>query len=126
MKMFLALVVLVAALVALPASNAWGQCRAGGSGQGGGGAAQTALGSGGGVSTGQLLTGPGSWAYDVMLQQQAQAAYRQQQQAIAYAKAQKKQEKFARRLAAAEKHRAEALYKREFDRQARSLASSNE
>jgi hypothetical protein len=123
MKVVLVAGVLCCALAVIPAS-AFGQCRGGG---GGGQTAAVAATSGSGTTTvasGQLLTSPGSWAYDMMLQQQMQQAFQRRQFALAVQKAQEKQAKLAKRMANAQKHRAEQAYQREMDRQRRSLAAN--
>jgi hypothetical protein len=73
------------------------------------------------VASGQLLTSPGSWYHDVMMQQQLQQAMARQQYAMAVAKAQKAQAKYEVRLANAQKRRSEAAYKLEADRARRSM-----
>ena len=114
MKSYLWVLGLTASLVLFSAGSALGQCRAGGGGQAAstGTAAVSASGASA-VGTGQLLTGPGSWYSDVMMQQQLQQAIAQQQYAMAVAKAQKAQAKYEVRLANAQKRRAEAGYKLE-------------
>jgi hypothetical protein len=102
----------------------YGQCRGGGTGAAGassGTGTGTTTGTGGTVASGQLLTGPGSWYHDVMMQQQLQQAMARQQYAMAVAKAQKAQAKYEVRLANAQKRRSEAAYKLEADRARRSL-----
>lgn len=103
------------ALVVLAGSDAWGQCGGGGGGQSGSAATTTATGASG--STGALLTGPGSWASDVMLAQQMQAAYMRQQMALAAAKAKYRQERKAHSQAVARERRASELYRREQSRE---------
>lgn len=126
MKPFVYAGAISCALAVVPATDVVAQCR----GRSGGGTAQTAAvaanSSSGGVviASGQLLTSPGSWAYDVMQQQQLQQAAMQRQYALAVQKAQQREAKYARRLANAQKHRAEQAYQRERDRQRRSLAAN--
>lgn len=123
MRICLLILGLAAGLAMVP-SAAFGQCR------GGGGGATVAAGANGGSGnvvlpagvsgSGQLLTGPGSWYYDVMMQQQLQQALARQQYAVAVAKAEKAQAKYEVRLANAQKRRAEAASKLEADRARRS------
>ena len=108
-------------LVLLSSGSVFGQCRGGG-GQGASRATAAVAAGGASVGTGQLLTGPGSLYFDVMMQQQLQQAIAQQQYAIAVAKAEKAQAKYEVRLANAQKRRAEAAYKLEADRARRSTA----
>ena len=66
MKSYLWVLGLTAGLVLLSAGSTLGQCRAGGGGQ-----SRTANVAASGspvVGTGQMLTGPGSWQYEVMMQ----------------------------------------------------------
>ena len=124
MRICLLILGLAGGLAMVP-SVSFGQCRGG---VGGATAARgaTSTGSGnvalpaGASGSGQLLTGPGSWYYDVMMQQQLQQAMAQQQYAMAVAKAEKAQAKYEVRLANAQKRRAEAAYKLEADRARRS------
>ena len=122
MKAVALAVVFGAAVVALPAESVWGQCRGGN----GGGTATTAAttGGAGGAVTGTLLTGPGSWAYDVMMQQQMQAAYMQRQMALVKQKAQADQAKKAARIATHSQRRLSELYRRDARRE--SLAAANQ
>lgn len=125
MKTCISILVLAAGLAFLP-SISLGQCRGGGAG---GGTTGSTTGTTTGVSTsgsgvvasGQLLTSPGSWYHDVMMQQQLQQAMARQQYAMAVAKAQKAQAKYEVRLANAQKRRSEAAYKLEADRARRSM-----
>lgn len=121
MKGYLWVLGLTAGLVLLSAESAYGQCRAGGQAR----SAQTATATAAGTSavgTGQVLTGPGSLYYDLMMQQQMQQAFAQQQQAIAMEKAAKAQAKYEQRLANAQKRRAAAATKLELERARRSMA----
>jgi hypothetical protein len=104
------------ALVAMSSSDAWGQCRGGGGG-GQSAASGTAATAGTSGSTGTLLTGPGSWAHDVMMAQQMQVAVARQQMAIAAAKAKYRQERKSQSQAVARQRRASELYRREQSRQ---------
>jgi len=106
-------------LVLLSSGSAFGQCRGGG-GQGASRATAAVSAGGASVGTGQILTGPGSLYYDMVMQQQQQQAMAQQQYAMAVAKAEKAQVKYEVRLANAQKRRAEAAYKLEADRARRS------
>ena len=125
MKTCISILVLAAGLAVLP-SISLAQCRGGGAG---GGTTGSTTGTTTGVSTsgsgvvasGQLLTSPGSWYHDVMMQQQLQQAMARQQYAMAVAKAQKAQAKYEVRLANAQKRRSEAAYKLEADRARRSM-----
>ena len=123
MKSNLWLLALAAGLVLVSTGTACGQCRSGGGGQAAsvGTAAVTATGASA-LSSGQLLTSPGSWYHEVIMQQQLQQALARQQYAIAVAKAQKAQAKYEVRLANAQKRRSEAAYKLEADRARRSMA----
>jgi hypothetical protein len=60
----------------------------------------------------QLLTGPGSWAYDVMAAQQVQMAYARQQAIAAAQKAARQAERKAAAQAVARQRRASELYRR--------------
>src|SRR6185295_2977175 len=117
------LLALAAGLVLVSTGTASGQCRSGGGGQAASvGTAAVSTSGSGVVASGQLLTSPGSWYHDVMMQQQLQQAMARQQYAMAVAKAQKAQAKYEVRLANAQKRRSEAAYKLEADRARRSLA----
>jgi hypothetical protein len=116
MKRFVGLGAVALALVVVSSSDAWGQCRGGGGGQSAASGTTTAA-TGTTGSTGTLLTGPGSWAYDVMMAQQMQAAAMRQQMAIAAAKAKYRQERKAQSQAVARQRRASELYRREQSRQ---------
>lgn len=104
------------AVVALCAQDALGQgC------SGGGGSAMTASASGGTTSTGsatsggsgaRLLTGPGSYAFDVMLAQRVQAVSMQQRALAAAAKSAKDKAYKAKVQAVARERRQEELYRR--------------
>ena len=123
MKKYLVMFGLVVGLALLP-QVCLAQCRGGG-GQSAAVASSgsVALPRGSGVVTsGQLLTSPGSLYYDMLVQQQMQQAIAQQQYAMAVAKAQKAQAKYEVRLANAQKRRSEAAYKQEIDRARRSTA----
>jgi hypothetical protein len=121
MKRYLVILGIGAALALLPQA-AFAQCRGGG-GQATAASGAVAMPTGSGVVTsGQLLTSPGSLYYDMLLQQQMQQAIAQRQYAMAVAKAQKAQAKYEVRLANAQKHRSEAAYKQEIDRARRSTA----
>ena len=117
----------LAGLAFVPAVS-FGQCRGGGGGTGTTAAASSRTvggnvsGTGSTLASGQLLTGPGSWHYDVMMQQQLEQTMAQQQYAIAMEQAAKAQAKFEQRLANAQKRRTEAAYKLEIDRARRSTA----
>lgn len=100
-------------MVALCAEGAWGQgCQAGG----GGGTATASTASTGtttaGASGARLLTGPGSFAYDVMVAQQLQSAYLKQQAVAAAIKAAKDKAYKAKVQAVARERRQEELYRR--------------
>jgi hypothetical protein len=116
MKRFVGLGAVALALVVVSSSDAWGQCRGGGGGQSAASGTMTAA-TGTTGSTGTLLTGPGSWAYDVMMAQQMQAAAMRQQMAITAAKAKYRQERKAQSQAVARQRRASELYRREQSRQ---------
>jgi hypothetical protein len=116
MKRFMGLGAVALALTLVSSSDAWGQCRGGGGGQSAASGTTTAA-TGTTGSTGTLLTGPGSWAYDVMMAQQMQAAAMRQQMAIAAAKAKYRQERKAQSQAVARQRRASELYRREQSRQ---------
>lgn len=108
-------------LAGIGAGEVFGQCAAGG---GGGGM----TGGTGGTSVivptgGQLLTGPGSWAYDVIVQERMQRAYQQALYAQAVQQALADQAKKARRLANAQKRRAAEQYRRLHERDARIAAA---
>jgi hypothetical protein len=108
-------------LAGIGAGEVFGQCAAGG---GGGGT----TGGTGGTSVivptgGQLLTGPGSWAYDVIVQERMQRAYQQALYAQAVQQALADQAKKARRLANAQKRRAAEQYRRLHERDARIAAA---
>ena len=106
--------------------SAWGQCQSGG----GGGcrrttAAMTASGgSGGGSGTAQLLTGPGSWAYDVMAAQQVQVAYARRQAIAAAQKAAKQADRKAKAQSVARQRRVSELYRRDRVKEAALLAAN--
>lgn len=107
-------------LAALCAREAHGQCQGGGGGQA---AAATAESGGGAViAPARLLTGPGSWAYDVMVAQRMQQAYRQRQLAIAVTQARQKQAEHARRVAYAQQRREAEAYRRQLDKEKRLAA----
>jgi hypothetical protein len=100
------------ALVVLCAEGAQGQgCQGGG-----GGGSTTATASTGGVTTsassGRLLTGPGSLAYQLMLGQQIQAAYARRQAIAAAQKAAKDKARKEKSQAVARERRQEELYRR--------------
>ncbi len=118
---FVSLAVVGAALVAVWAGEVWGQCQDGG---GGGQASTASTGSGGGIviAPARLLTGPGSWAYDVMISQRQSQAYWQQQFALAMAQARKKQAEHARRVAYAQQRREAEAYRRQRDKEQRLAA----
>jgi len=97
------------AVVVLCAEGAWGQgCQSGGGG--GGTTASTSVTAGG--STGRILTGPGSLAYQLMVGQQVQAAYAQRQAIAAAQKAAKDQAYKEKAQAVARERRQEELYRR--------------
>src|SRR4029453_907756 len=102
------------ALVALCAGDALGQ--GAGCGSRGGGTSTAGTSSGGTTSasgsSAQLLTGPGSWAYDVMAGQQVQAASMQQRAIAAAQKAAKDRARKKRAQAVARERRQEELYRR--------------
>lgn len=125
MKSYLWILGVAASLALLSGGSAFGQCRGGG-GQRASQATAAVTTGGTSVGTAQLLTGPGSWQYDVLMQQQLQQALARQQQAIALQKAKKAQAKFEKRLANAQKHRAEAAYKREVEIAKRSNALASQ
>lgn len=116
---------LVAGFLVLPAIS-YGQCQARGASSGSTGTtASVALPRGNGtsvVTSGQLLTSPGSLYHDMLMQQQVQQAIAQQQYMLAAQKAAKAKAKFEVRLANAQKRRSEAAYKLEIDRAKRSTA----
>ena len=125
MKSFLRILGIAAGLMLLSSGSALGQCAARG-GQAASAAGSTAAVSGGAIlGSGQILTSPGSWHYDVLMQQQMQAAMARQQQLIAIQKAAKSQASLERRLANAQKHRAQAAYKREVEITRRSQSLAN-
>jgi hypothetical protein len=72
---------------------------------------------------GQLLTGPGSWAYEVIVQERMQRAQQQALYAQAVQQALADQGKQARRLANAQKRRAAEQYRRLHERDARIAAA---
>jgi len=74
------------------------------------------------VTSGQLLTSPGSLYYDMLMQQQMQQAIAQRQYAMAVARAQKAQAKHEIRLANAQKRRAEAASRSEIEKARRATA----
>jgi hypothetical protein len=117
MKRFMGLGVVALALAVVSSSDAWGQCRGGGGGGQSAASGTTTAATGSTGSTGTLLTGPGSWAYDVMMAQQMQAAAMRQQMAMAAAKAKYRQERKAQSQAVARQRRASELYRREQSRQ---------
>lgn len=102
------------AVVAVCAQSAMGQgCQMSGSG----GGTTTASAAGGGTTSsggsgGRLLTGPGSWAYDVMLAQRVQAVSAQQRMIAAAQKAAKDKAYKAKVQARARERRQEELYRR--------------
>ena len=102
------------AVVAVCAERAFGQgCQMSGSG----GGTTTASAAGGGTTSsggsgGRLLTGPGSWAYDVMLAQRVQAVSTQQRMIAAAQKAAKDKAHKAKVQARARELRQEELYRR--------------
>lgn len=102
------------AMVAFCAGDALGQ----GAGCGGrGGGTSTAGTSTGGAtsasgSSAQLLTGPGSWAYDVMAAQQVQAVSMQQRAIAAALKGAKDRARKEKAQAVARERRQEELYRR--------------
>ena len=103
------------AVVAVCAQSAMGQgCQMS---SGGGGGTTTASAAGGGTTSsggsgGRLLTGPGSWAYDVMLAQRVQAVSAQQRMIAAAQKAAKDKAYKAKVQARARELRQEELYRR--------------
>ena len=94
-----------------------------------------AVGGGGGMQGGtggtpvivpmasQLLTGPGSWAYDVIVQERMRRAQQQALYGQAVQQALADQAKQARRLANAQKRRAAEQYRRLHERDARIAAA---
>ena len=106
--------------------SAWGQCQSGGGGGSSGTpAAMTASGgSSGGSGTAQLLTGPGSWAYDVMAAQQVQLAYARSQAVAAAQKAAKQADRKAKAQSVARQRRASELYRRDRLKEAALLAAN--
>jgi hypothetical protein len=103
------------AVVAVCAEGAFGQgCQMAGGG-GGTSAASTASGgttTGSGTTGARLLTGPGSWAYGVMLAQRVQAVSAQQRMIAAARKAAKDNAYKAKVQAVARERRQEDLYRR--------------
>jgi hypothetical protein len=102
------------ALVVLCAEGAWGQgCQSGG---GGGGTTSTGTSTAGTTtasgSSAQLLTGPGSWAYDVMRAQQVRAVYARRQAVVAAQKAAKDRLRKEMSQAVARERRQQELYRR--------------
>ena len=63
-------------------------------------------------SGGQLLTSPGSWAYDVMMAQQVRAVYAQRQAIATAQKAAKDKARKEKAQAVARERRQEELYRR--------------
>jgi hypothetical protein len=100
-------------LVVLCAEGAWGQGCQGGGGGGGGMTAGSAGGTGSTAATGaSLLTGPGSWAYDVMLAQQVQMVQARRQAIVSAQKAAKAKERKDKSQAVARERRQQELYRR--------------
>ena len=103
------------AMVMLCAADAHAQrtCGGGGGGGSGGTASTSVVASGGTVSSGAgLLTGPGSWAYDVIRTQAAQRAVAEQKAIAAAKRAAKHNERKADAQAVARQRRQEELYRR--------------
>jgi hypothetical protein len=115
------------ALVLFSAGDALAQCRGGGGGGGGSQAATMTASTGTTASSGsaQLLTGPGSWAHDVMAAQMVHAAYARQQAVVAAQKAAKQAERKAKAQAVARQRRASELYRRDRVREQSLLAANN-
>ena len=103
------------------ASDAAAQC---GGGRGGQTTGSTTLASGTATSTGQLLTGPGSWAYDVALQSQMQRVMLQRQSALAAQEAREDAERDARRKSTWTQRRASEVMRRQARRE-EALAAAN-
>jgi len=98
------------ALVVLCADGARGQgCQSGG---GGGGTTSTDGTTTASGSSAQLLTGPGSWAYDVMRAQQVRAVYAQRQFVAAAQKAARDRLRKEMSQAVARERRQQELYRR--------------
>jgi len=115
------------ALATACAQEARAQCEGGGGGSSG--AAMTAATTGGTSAVGSTgdarpLTGPGSWAYDVMLAQQMQMASARQQAIAAAQKAAKQAQRKAQAQAVARQRRASELYRRERLREEALLAAN--
>lgn len=100
----------VAAVVWLAATDVTqAQCRGGGGGsQTAGGAAVGWASSGGG----EMLTSPGSWAYDRMMQQVVMQAYARRQAALAVEQAEREAEQKAARQATHQARRQSELARR--------------
>jgi hypothetical protein len=114
------------ALMGLSAATARGQCAGGG---GGGGTAMSAGGATTGTTAasatgGRLLTGPGSWAYSMMLQTRMRQAIAQQQYAIAAQEAAERAELKAKRQANWQQRRSSELIQRQ-QRRELALATAN-
>jgi hypothetical protein len=108
-------------LVGLGPSDVYGQCAGGGGGggmQGGTGGSPVIVPAGG-----QLLTGPGSWTFDVIVQQRMQRAQQQAYYEQTLRQANAGQAKKARRLASAQKRRAAEQYRRQHGRDTRIAAA---
>lgn len=102
-------------LVAISATDATAQCRGGGGATNGGTTAGTASAA---TTGGQLLTGPGSWAYDAVRQSQMQRVMLQRQYAIAAQEAREDAERDAKRKATRTQQRASELMRRQARREA--------
>jgi hypothetical protein len=107
------------------------QCRGGGAGQGTTGGTGTTAARGSGILTGitgsgggsQLLTGPGSLAYDAMLSQMMAQQFAQQQIMLAMEQQKVKQEKLAARRYRAEHAREQVAESRARTRAALAVAN---
>jgi hypothetical protein len=124
MKAFMLAGVCALALATVCASDACAQCRSGGGGGSQGAATTASTGATGSTGSAQLLTGPGSWAYDVAVAQQVQMAYARQQAVAAAQKAAKQAERKAKSQAVARQRRASELYRRDRIRE-QSLVAAN-
>jgi hypothetical protein len=110
MKSILGMAALALALWLATAGSAPGQCRGGGGGSpasAGSGAASFAS-SGGG----ELFTSPGSWAYDMMVQQAVMQVYAQRQAALTAERAQREAQAKAARAATHQQRRQSELARR--------------
>jgi hypothetical protein len=124
MKAFLLAGAGALALATVCADGAYAQCRSGG-----GGTQGTATTASAGTTTAsgsaQLLTGPGSWAYDMMAARQVQVAHARKQALVAAQQAARQAERKAKAQAVARQRRASELYRRDRMREQLLLAANH-